>query len=822
MKQRAICVDTWSVVGVGALAVVGGYWVGMCVSGVKGRGAVEAELIGLTLGVLAVGSILLLPMLRRGRGEAQAMRGRIDDLRERERELSTLLDAVPAYVYYKDDRNTILRVNKLAAESIGLPASKIEGRATEEFFPEADSARYIEDDREVIHSGVPKLGIVEPYEAEDGKQRLVRTDKVPLRGPSGAFDRLLAVAIDITETHKTAEHLTQTQAMLEETGRVAKVGGWSLDIETLQPTWSDEVCRIHEVPVGHVPGLAEAIEYYDPADRDEIRSAVQRAIEQGEPYDLVLRMRTAKGNTLWVRTIGHAEMESGACKRLWGALQDITELHETRMSLDEMQARFHRAVNGSSDGLWDHDLITGRVWFSDQFKRLLGYSGDGLDLFGGDVDAWADRLHPQDRDAVLTALTAHLDGEKAYDVEYRLRNRDGAYVWFRARGQAEFDSEGEAVRVSGSLTEVDAQHTAESRLELAVDSSGITVYDLHFPSGNAYFSENLDVALGYAPGELDRRIDLLEEVCHPDDFPLTHDRFMRFARGETDSYHDEYRLKCRDGGWIWIRSTGRIIERDAEGNPERMIGTAVNITESRETSMRLEMAMRAGGIGLWDWDITNDETYLSDTYSEMLGYSEGDLGANRQTWHDLVHPDDCEGALAAVAGHLRGEVERYEYDQRLRKKDGSWAWVRDIGEVVEWEGPGRPSRMIGVHVDTQGMHEMIERAEAANRAKSEFLANMSHEIRTPMTAILGYADLLVEDTGLVRDPRAVGGGGEHDPAQRGGSAGDHQRHFGSVEDRGGADGVGDGGLFGGGYRGIGALFDGGACGGEGPLAGRCV
>ncbi len=439
---------------------------------------------------------------RQKRAEAEAVRHR-ERLDKKRAELQTILDALPVLVYYKDDANTILDLNKPAAATLGLPQEEIRGRATEEFFPREDAAAYLEDDLLVIRSGEPRLGIVEEYEAEENNRRLIRTDKIPLRGPSGEFDRLVAVAMD------------------------------------------------------------------------------------------------------------------------------ITELTRTRQDLEQLQKRFVRAIDGSSDGLWEWNLQTHEAWFSPRFKELIGLDPGEEQLFVGGAQTWLSHLHPDDVVMAREAFQAHLCDGAPLRVEFRLRTSTGEFRWFRVCGEATRDAEGAPVLVSGSISDIHEQHTAESRLDLA---------------------------------------------------------------------------------------------------------------------------MRSAQIGLWDWDLEKDGFYFSDTYYQMLGYEPGEITITNDSWEDVCHPDDLGEERRAINEHLGGRSAVYVNEHRVRRKDGSWMWIRDIGEVVERDEDGRPLRMVGVHVDIQALREAKDAAEAANEAKSEFLANMSHEIRTPMTAILGYADLLGGYDEIARNP----------------------------------------------------------------------
>lgn len=120
--------------------------------------------------------------------------------------MDSILDHVPSMIWYKNGDNLILRANRAAAASINRTREEVEGQATEEFFPE-DAQKYLEDDREVIASETPKFNIVERYIA-DGKERWIKTDKVPFRDPHGYVQGIIAIATDVTELKQSgaADH----------------------------------------------------------------------------------------------------------------------------------------------------------------------------------------------------------------------------------------------------------------------------------------------------------------------------------------------------------------------------------------------------------------------------------------------------------------------------------------------------------------------------------------------------------------------------------------------------------------------------------------
>jgi PAS domain S-box-containing protein len=131
--------------------------------------------------------------------------------------------------------------------------------------------------------------------------------------------------------------------------------------------------------------------------------------------------------------------------------------------LQESEQRYDMAVNGSSVGLWDWDIVAGTLYWSPRFKEICGITAED---YIPELGEFEDRLHPNDRDRIMTALfDGHLKEHKRYDVEYRLRHNDGSYIWIHARGQASWDADGNAVRMAGSADDISSRKATEQQLE---------------------------------------------------------------------------------------------------------------------------------------------------------------------------------------------------------------------------------------------------------------------------------------------------------------------------------------------------------------------
>ena len=142
----------------------------------------------------------------------------------------------------------------------------------------------------------------------------------------------------ITDHKRAVEELLKSRALLYETERTGKIGGWVFDAETLNQTWTEEIFNILEINLsGGEPKVPEGVEFIAPEFRPLANHALKRAIENGEPYDQEWEVITAKGNRKWVHAVATAYQENGKTKRVSGFMQDITERRRLMIELIESQ-----------------------------------------------------------------------------------------------------------------------------------------------------------------------------------------------------------------------------------------------------------------------------------------------------------------------------------------------------------------------------------------------------------------------------------------------------------------------------------------------------
>lgn len=165
-------------------------------------------------------------------------------------------------------------------------------------------------------------------------------DRIDVLVRDGKAIGLHGVMIDITKQK-------DIEGVLQQTERLANIGGWKMDIATMAPIWSDQVYRIHEVPITDRPDLRRAIEFYAPEARPLIAKAVEESMRTGKSYDLEVPFITATGKRLWVRSIGEPLMKDGRCIRLSGTFQDITDRKNAEEALRRSEEHYRRAAESN-------------------------------------------------------------------------------------------------------------------------------------------------------------------------------------------------------------------------------------------------------------------------------------------------------------------------------------------------------------------------------------------------------------------------------------------------------------------------------------------
>ncbi|MEN9214744.1 MAG: EAL domain-containing protein [Gloeomargarita sp. DG_1_6_bins_138] len=406
-------------------------------------------------------------------------------------ELQMVLDAFPGTVSWIGQDLHYLGVNRQLAHSLNLPVSAFPGQpvgflSPNPVFNEFVREVFADPDRHLKK----ELELQIPSRDNQHQTFLVVAQKYQ-QGRAAVF-----VGVDITERRRVEAQLRHSEDRFRRLLEELQVGVqlWSpagkhllsnraaLTILGLEPQTIDRLgldARLWNV-------IDEQGQPLSSADLP-----VSRVLRSGQAVrNVVLGVyRQAFQDRVWLLVTAEPQWdEQGQLLQVICTFSDITERRRAEQALRESQERYALAVAGANDGLWDWDLTTNQMYFSQRWQEMLGYQAGEIST---DPDEWVDRIHPEDRERVRNELSAHLTGlTPHFESEHRLVHRDGRYRWMLCRGLAVRDTDGQVYRMAGSLTDITRRKQTEDQLRYDATHDSLTNL-----ANRALFLERLERAL---------------------------------------------------------------------------------------------------------------------------------------------------------------------------------------------------------------------------------------------------------------------------------------------------------------------------------------
>lgn len=282
--------------------------------------------------------------------------------------------------------------------------------------------------------------------------------------------------------------------------------------------------------------------------------------------------------------------------------------------------------------------------------------------------------------------------------------------------------------VSAPFNAVPAAGNDEQLLRSLFDNTLIGIVLLSLEGRITYANAAYAGLIGRSTDEL---LDLeLENFITPDDAGEIRRNLEKIANGTLDNHTFERRYIHKDGRIIYVQGANSILR--SKGKPPLIVTQVVDITAQREAERKLaaseqrwSSALECAHQGVWDHNIVTEEIYFSPTWKTMLGYADEEIQNSRQSWIDLLHPDDRERIVPVTARNLDGEIDTIECEFRMRHKNGTWVWILSRGRTIAWAPDGKAARIIGTHTDITSiksyenqisrLHERLNIAVSAGR-----------------------------------------------------------------------------------------------------------
>lgn len=297
---------------------------------------------------------------------------------------------------------------------------------------------------------------------------------------------------------------------------------------------------------------------------------------------------TSKGKPLPVEVCASLTTWKGKAAGLV-TVRDNTERQQAERTLQESQSRYQRAEKGTSDGLWEWNIITSENYFSPRWLEMLGYEPGELPYH---VDAFFNLIHPDDKTAVQKAVEEHLHINTPYDVDMRLRKKNGDYLWVNARGQAERDDQGKPTLMTGVISDISRRRQAEEELqksELWMTNIFNTLEEavLVVTPDRELLNVN-DAAIrmfGYSQEEIAKESTSLFHVDEQHYLEFGKRISKAFSEGEVA--HFEFEAK-RKNGEIFPTEHSVSLLKSPDGTTLGIVSVVIDITERKKTEVELD------------------------------------------------------------------------------------------------------------------------------------------------------------------------------------------------------------------------------------------
>ncbi|MBI1682591.1 PAS domain S-box protein [Caulobacter hibisci] len=438
---------------------------------------------------------------------------------------------------------------------------------------------------------------------------------------------LAGVVVDEFELTKAHRQAREKQRLLEIAESMAKVGHWRYDLDTREISWSDAIFEIYGLSRETFdPQIDDAIAYYHPEDRQQVRDCLQKGADTHSGFEFQLRLYRPDGALRHVASKAVCELgEGGRPVALIGLLQDVTDQVSALKAAENSAARYRLLTDNANDLVTKMDREGRFTYVSPAVKAVTGYLAQ--EVVGRRAIEF---IHPDDHARVQAAFADLPTGPSAWRIEYRILCKDGSMRWMEARPTLARDPQtGEMSAVTDVIRDITAHKAAEialadseARYRLLADNASDMIAEFT-PGGEILFiSPGCRKILGFTPEEMVGR--KVYDILHPDDREVMSGYYaVRVPQGPgvaSEPFH--VRGRHKDGRWVWLEGQPTLFF-DADGRLTGIQDTVRDITSRKalEADLQQARAEAEAAAGVKAEFVSNMSHELRTPLTAVLGFS---------------------------------------------------------------------------------------------------------------------------------------------------------------------------------------------------------
>ena len=623
---------------------------------------------------------------------------------ESEKNYHQIIEGMKDSVFVIGFDGKIIDVNKAAMDMLGYSKEEFSRLTPIDF---DDSLTDLQIQNLIEKMPVDKLQSFQTTHISKSKKRIpveITSTLIKYKGE----DAILSIARDITQWINAQQSIYKSESLLNETQRLAKVGGWEWDIENNKMYWTDECFRIHGINPAEIEGdpekyISKSIGCYNDADKPIVLLTFNKCVQEGIPYDLEFQFTNFENKKLWIRTIAEPVYVENKIVRVIGNIIDVTERVDIMDKLRRSEKRFRELFESMEEGFFLAQLVYdenekpvdwrfldvnpahGKIMNLPRHK-VIGKTA--YELFPDLEKLWFDAQVEVALTGVPRTIEGFVSATGRYYVNHLYSSRQGQFACI-------FSDITERKLAEEKLKE------SEERYRRIVNTANEGIWMMNAEHKTTYVNSRMCNMLGYEESEiLDKKV---EDFMLPEDLPAHYQRMNQRYKGESSTY--EHRFIKKDGTIIHTIVSG-VSLKNKEGNFVGSFGmfTDISIRKKAEEALRKSeerwmFAIEGSDDGVWDWNINTGEVFFSTRWKSMLGYNDEEIKSEQREWESRIHPEDLEEVLTILREHLDGKTEFYSSEHRILCKDGTYKWILDRGKVLVKNNDGSPARIVGTHKD---------------------------------------------------------------------------------------------------------------------------